>query len=63
MQPNEQMQTKQRYPPIKMRGNERATLGDENGKNPPEKSQTNERDLRGSSASKREGGDLSSVER
>ena len=46
-----------------MRGNERAILSDENGKNPPEKSQTNERDLRGSCASKREGGDLSAGER
>ena len=57
------MQAKQRYQPIKMRGNERATLGDENGKNPTEKSLTNERDLRGSCAGKREGGDLSSGQR
>ena len=55
MQPNEQMETKQSYQPIKMRGNERATLGNENGKNPPEKSQTNQRDLGGSCVSKREG--------
>ena len=56
MQSNEQMQSKQRYQPIKIRENERATLSDENGKNPPEKSQTNERDLGGSCASKKEGG-------
>ena len=63
MQSNKQMQSKQRYQPIKMSGNERATLSDENGKNPSEKSQTNERDLGGSCASKKEGGELSSVER
>lgn len=41
-----------------MRENERATLRDENGKNPLEKSQTNERDLGGSCASKKEGGSV-----